>query len=166
MANTILYLINPENYLSGLLKIVSSLKGDVIIYVTANRSYYYLNDFFKSRGFNISKFFFIDCTGTTKEEEQEAPNCIFVNSPQNLTEISIAINELAEGVKGEKILLLDSLSTLLLYNDADVIGKFSHFFINKLHLSGISTIILALESDIDKDIIRRLESMSDEVNRA
>lgn len=163
MASTILYLVNPENYLAGVLKIVLSLKSKIVIYVTANRSYYYLSDFFKSKGFEVSNFFFIDCTGTA--QERDAKNCVFVNSPQNLTEISIAINELAEEVKGDKVLLLDSLSTLLIYNDAEVIGKFSHFFINKLHLSGISTIILALESDLNKDLIMKIESMSDEVNR-
>ncbi len=160
-----MYLLQPDNYLAGVLKIASSLKSKVVIYVTANRSYNHLTNFFKSKGFDTSNFFFIDCTGAVENniENSKVENCIFVNSPQNLTEISIAIHELAEEIKGDKALLLDSLSTLLLYNDAEVIGKFSHFFINKLNLSGINTIILALESDINNDIIKRLEAMSDEV---
>lgn len=165
MPKTLLYIIKPERYFEGVLKILAGLKGKTVIYITANKPYAYLAEFLKEKGIDSSNFFFIDCVTyhILNKTENEPPNCIFVKSPQNLTEISVAINECIEATSGEKVLLIDSLSTLLFYNDQDTIGKFSHFFISKMQLSGLGSIVLALESDMGKDIIQRIEALSEEV---
>lgn len=54
---------------------------------------------------------------------------------------------------------------MLLNNDANTIGRFSNFIINKMRAADIGTIILALESDIEKDIIHQISSFADEVKR-
>lgn len=88
-----------------------------------------------------------------------------MESPQSLTYIGIAINESVKRLSGEKVLLLDSLSTLLIYNDANAIAKFSNFLINTMRSLDVDTSILALESDINKDTIKQIESFADEVKR-
>lgn len=168
MTNTVLYIINPENYFK---KIISILKRDVkdetLIYVTTNKPYSSLMNLFKAENIR-SKVFFVDCIskmvmGKTAEEDVE--NCSFVDSPQSLTSLSIAINETMKHIAGKKILLVDSLSTLLIYNDAATIGRFSNFLINKMNAFDVDIIVLTLESDIDKDIIRKIQSFVDEVRR-
>jgi KaiC/GvpD/RAD55 family RecA-like ATPase len=167
MPETVLYIIDPEKYFQGVLKILETLKGKNIIYISANKPYSHMVSILKKHGIDTEKFFFIDCITSQLGllANEEPSNCIFIKGPQNLTEISIAINECLDKMPGEKILLIDSISTLIFYNDPEVIGKFSHFFINRMQFSGITTVILALESDINKDVLRQVESLAEEVKR-
>ena len=52
---------------------------------------------------------------------------------------------------------------IVVKNDSNTIGKFSNFLLNKMRASDVDTIMLALESDADKNIIKQIESFSDEV---
>lgn len=167
MTNAILYIINPENYFKKIIGILKKeLKGETLIYVTTNKPYSNLKNLFKKGGVK-GEIFFVDCISKMvlgkSITEEEIEDCIFVESPQSLTSLSIAINESLKHISGKKTLLLDSLSTLLIYNDASTIGRFSNFLINKLNAFDVSVIVLTLESDIDKDIIRKIQSFVDEV---
>ena len=68
-------------------------------------------------------------------------------------------------VSREKILLLDSLSTLFIYNNEDVVGKFSNFIINKMRTNNVSSVFFVLESDMNKKIMKTIESFVDEVRK-
>ena len=93
----------------------------------------------------------------------ETENCMFVEGPQDIVGISFAINAGIEHMPGDKILFFDSLSTLLMYNDEFVVGRFSNFIVNKLRANCVSGVILALESDFEKDILKNVQSFVDEV---
>lgn len=162
----VLYTLKSEKYLEGLIKILKKeAKNKNVIFVTTNKPYDHLINVLKERGMKSNKIFFIDCISKHVGIKKEPENCIFVESPQNLTAITIAITSSIKHLLGKKILLLDSLSALLIYNSAETIGEFSNFIINKLRSYGVDMVILALESDINKDIIKQIESFADEVKR-
>jgi hypothetical protein len=92
-------------------------------------------------------------------------NCVFIESPQNLTSISIAISEAVKGLEGKKVLFLDSLSVMLIYNDANTLGKFSSFLLNKMRVSDVDAVVLALGSDMDSKLIKQIEAIVDEVRK-
>ncbi len=166
MKNVTLCLIEPEKYFSHIIKILKSqteIKN--MIYVTTNKPYSNLITIFKEHKIKYNKIFFIDCISGHVGIKAESENCIFLDSPQNLTAISIAINESLKNIPEPKVLLLDSLSTLLLYNSAETIGKFSNFLINKIRTYKIQMLLIALESDTNKDVIQKIESFTDEVKR-
>lgn len=166
MAKIVLYIINPEKYFERVIRILKTdTKGKNVVYVTTNKPYNYLINMFEKRRLKHDEIFFIDCISKhIKEAGKEAKNCIFLESPQNLTAISIAISESVKNLpKGKTVLLLDSMSVLLMYNDATTIGRFSNFIISRMRFVGIDMIVLALESDVDKDIIKQVTSFSDEV---
>ncbi|MFH1056072.1 MAG: hypothetical protein V1744_08275 [Candidatus Altiarchaeota archaeon] len=168
MVRTVLYLINPERYFEGVVSIFKHEIGDrYAVYVTTNKPYNHIINLFKEEGIDTSRIFFIDCI--TREVSTgkipEPPNCLFVESLQDMTAIAIAINTGIEHLPGHKILLLDSLSTLLLYNDSKVVGQFSNFLLNKLRIQEMDGIMLALESDMDHTIIKTIESFMDEVRK-
>jgi hypothetical protein len=119
---------------------------------------------FAKKGINLNKILFIDCISQQlKEKTKNADNCVFINSPQNLTAISIAVNEAIRSISGKRMLFFDSLSILLIYNDAITLGKFSNFILNKMRASDVDMILLALESDTSKDIIKQIETIADVV---
>ena len=54
--------------------------------------------------------------------------------------------------KTKKYLILDSLSTLIIYNDPDIVTEFFYQLINKTRARNIHTITLAIEEEggVDK----------------
>ena len=166
MTITQLFIIKPEKYVEGLIKILKEVtKNKNLIYITTNRPYSHLIKMLKEHKIQTDKIFFIDCISKHVGIEEKAANCIIVESPQNLTAIGIAINESAKHISGKKSLLVDSLSALLLYNDAETIGKFSNFLINKMRSYEIDVSMIVLESDVNKDVIQKIESFADEVKK-
>lgn len=168
MVKLILNIIDSEKYFQG---VVGTLKKDSlgknVIYVTTNKPYSVLNSTFKAKGVKTNKFFFIDCISEHLHEKtpQDLENCVFIESPQSLTSISIAISEAVKHIEGKKILFLDSLSVMLIYNDTNTLGKFSSFLLNKMRASDVDAIVLALASDSDSKIIKQIESIVDEVRK-
>jgi KaiC/GvpD/RAD55 family RecA-like ATPase len=166
MVKVVLYTIAAESYFKGVICILRTVGNKNLIYVTTNKPYQNIVTGCKKSGIKSDRIFFIDCISKhIGVKAGESANCLFIDSPQSLTTIGIAINEATKNLTGETVLLLDSLSTMLLYNDANTIGRFSNFIINKMRAAGIGTIVLALESDIEKDIIHQVTSFVDEVKK-
>ena len=166
MVKTILYVLKPQNYFESVIDIFKSeIKEHSIIYVTMSKPYSHILNLFKEAKLNTDNIFFIDCISAQvlKSTKKTPPKCIFVESPQNITAIGIAISESVAQLTGEKLLFVDSLSTLLMYNEAKVVGKFSNFIINKMRAEDVNTSIFALESDADKDTIKTIETFVDQV---
>ncbi len=166
--STFLYVLNSEKYFLQLMKILKGLvRTNSVIYLTTNKPYGLLRNTLERNQISPEKMFFIDCISKHVGEDsgKDVPNCMFVDGPQNLLEISIAVSESVKHLAGEKVLLLDSLSILLMYNDATAVGKFSNFIINKMRYVGVGTAILALESDVDKDVTKQIASIVDEVKK-
>ena len=168
MAKVILNIMDPNKYFDGIVKILKKNPSQKnVIYVTTNKPYATIVNSLKSKSIKTENILFIDCISKQIKQDtsKEADNCIYIGSPQNLTAISIAVNESIKSMKGKKMLLLDSLSILLIYNDANTIGKFSNFLLNKMRAADVDTVVLALESDANKDIIKQIESFVDEVQK-
>jgi KaiC/GvpD/RAD55 family RecA-like ATPase len=167
MVKLILSILDSDKYFQG---VVGVLKKESIaknvIYVTTNKPYSVLESTLKAKKVAMDKFFFIDCISEHLHEKTlDLKNCVFIESPQSLTSISIAISEAVKGISGKKILFLDSLSIMLIYNDANTLGKFSGFLLNKMRAEGVDAVVLALGSDADSKLIKQIESIVDEVRR-
>ena len=159
----ILYLINPEEYLKGIIKMMKKTGGN-FIYVTATKPCKSIITSLEKNGIDKDRVMFIDCISKSVDEKAVAcPNCILLDSPQNLPEIGIAVNVGIKSTEGKATLLLDSISTLLLYNDANTVGRFSNFLINRMKLLNVNSAMLALETDTDKEVIQQIKSVCDEV---
>jgi hypothetical protein len=139
-----------------------------VVYVTTNKPYASIVALLpKKRKIATDRLFFIDCVacrgGTCPSHEPQ--NCMVLQSPRSLTELGIAISKATAGIPGKKALLFDSLSTLLLYNDAEVVGRFFNYLINRMKAEGIDTYIFALRTDADADIIKNVSLVADRVER-
>ncbi len=167
MSKTTLYVIDSGKFFDGVTKVLKKeSKKRNIIYVTTNKPYKSLVNSLEDKKIKTDNIFFIDCISKeVGESGKDEDNCLYLDSPKSLTSMSIAINESIENIDGEKTLILDSLSTLLIYNDARTMGKFSNFLVNKMRSLEADAVILTLESDVDKDIIKKIQSFVDKVER-
>lgn len=157
---------------------LENVKGNIIrytndefdtkkVYVTIAKPYNTITNILEDKGIDTNQIFFIDCiTKTTADSVSEAENCVFMN-PQALTDISIALTQAVEGIgkDKERFLFLDTLSTLMIYNNDKVVGKFAHSVVNKIRDWGIKSVMLTLEKETDDDVISQVEQFCDETIR-
>ena len=161
MSEVVLHILDSRKYFSEVVKIVKKNSKKNLIYVTTNKPYYLISKRLKEKRVKSEERFFIDCI--SRRQNKDVNNCAFVGGVGSLSTLSIAINSALLRIEGNKTLLLDSLSVLLIYNDARNVARFSNFILNRLRMLGVSTIILALDSDSNKDVLKQVESFADEV---
>ncbi len=160
-----LIIVDSKKYLSTNIKILYGFvnkKGCACIYVTVNKSHLMLTNLFQREKINQNKIFVIDASPATSKREDDTGNVIFINSPSALTDISIATLSAIKSLSGgKKILFFDSISALLIYNEAGSVCKFAHFLINKLKEMNVTGVIIAVDKDLDEKIISQLTQFCD-----
>lgn len=150
----------------GLLKKYVSEKKYNVVYVTINKPFSTLIERFKQEKIDTSKIFIIDAiTPRPLADKGRTENAVFIGSPKALTDISISTTSLIEKLKTAKILLLDSISTLLLYNDFEMVRNFIHFITNKMRELNITVIMTYLREMDHKKSFEELSVFADEIIR-
>jgi hypothetical protein len=145
--NQVLLVVLPNNdYSENLVKCLKCCKEKKIGYVTTNKGYWALNNYFEKEKINTNSMFFIDCVSKTIGTPKIAKNCTFISSPNALTELSIACKGLIK--LNVPLIVIDSLSTLAIYKKSSTLIKFVHDLTNKARES--STKLVWLISDKDR----------------
>ncbi|MEK6984257.1 MAG: ATPase domain-containing protein [Nanoarchaeota archaeon] len=122
------------------------------IYVSLNKGYDDVIRNLKEQGTDVSKLYFIDGITRTSDKDKKADNCTFITSPQALTELSLAITT-ATNTKKFDFLFLDTINTLLIYNDLKTTERFTHYLIAKIRAANVSAILLSLEEESANKLI-------------
>ena len=165
--SVVMFITEAETYFKDIVRIVKILVNTLEldgIYISVNKPYQSLVELFKKNKINFDKVFFIDCiTKTVGGKPEITKNCLFIASPQNLTELGIALSQAMEAMKEKKnkFLILDSLSTLLVYNSAGTIARFSHFLTTRIRLSKFKGIFIIVEKEMDKKLLSTLKEFCD-----
>lgn len=140
--NSILLIVPSSAYASTMLSTVKGLSKMLSgggIYVTLNHPYSALTKTLKTNNLNMDGCFFIDAiTMETKTETPNAENCAFVSNPRALTELGLAIDEALK--LNPKIIIFDSLSTLLLYSPSNTLVSFAKNLTTKLETRSIKAV--------------------------
>lgn len=152
-----------EEVNTQLLKSFNQEKGLKTVYVTVSKPYKTKRNILEDDGVDTGQIFFIDCiTKLNADPPSRVENCVFLN-PQALTDISIALTQAVESLPDDegKLLIFDTLSTLMLYNDDEVVGKFAHSIASKIREWGVKSIMLTLEEETDEQVISQLSQFCD-----
>jgi KaiC/GvpD/RAD55 family RecA-like ATPase len=136
------------------------------VYITVNKPYATMKRILAGAGVKAEKMYFIDCI--TKMAGGEVipndKNVFYLDSPQNLTGLGVAMAEAITAIKGkEKFLFMDSLSTLLLYHNSGTVAKFSHFLTGRMRVWSLRGILMAIERETDPEFTNQLSPFCDAV---
>ncbi len=157
---------STENYSSVNIAIPYYLinkRGMNGLYVTMNKPYESLANILKNNNVDTKKLFFIDAiSGVIRKKERENENCLILQNPSALMELSIGISKACESKK-LKFVIIDSLSTMLVYNKENSTVKFIHYLSAQLRKYKLAGIILSLEEDIEKKILDSVVQFCDKV---
>ncbi|HII38477.1 TPA: hypothetical protein HA318_00540 [Candidatus Micrarchaeota archaeon] len=145
--------------------LVLSKWGDAGVYVTVNKPFEVLKPVFEKKGIPTERVFFIDLiTQTSGAKVAEHKNCLFLASPRNLTDFSIALNEVINSLPaGKKFMILDSFNTFTLYNDAQTMLRFTHFISGRLRAWNVRGVIFAVKEETDGKLVAQLSQFVDKI---
>ena len=157
----ILFLTKSTNYFEFSKWILKKITKDgVCIYLTINRPYLALKEFMEEEKIDEERVQFIDAiTKTIGGDFTERPNCKFLESPTDLTSFGIGVTNAYNKLSGKKekiYLIVDTISTLLVYNSPISVIKFIHYINNRMKIFGINGVLLAMKEDLSEQMIATL----------
>lgn len=126
----LLLLLEEDVCMDKIEEIVKSMeKTNNICYVCLSKPYADVYDDMKNRGIGVGKFQFIDVLSSHYEKMESKENCTFLDSPTNLAEIRSAISK---AIKEKKcsVVIFDTISTMLEYQETSNIVRFTHDFLS------------------------------------
>jgi KaiC/GvpD/RAD55 family RecA-like ATPase len=154
--------VDEVNY--ELLKHFMKVKDTYCIYTTFTKPYKVVLKNLNKKKITSSKIFFIDCATPVSSSSEILGNdkAVFC-SPQSLTNISIAVKTAMKSIskKKSKILILDTITTLMLYSKKDAVVRFLHSVSGDIRKHKIKSLIFTLDEETDKKIISEISRYCD-----
>lgn len=161
--NSINLVVAPANkYLKINIDILSGLmnKDLKLIYLTTNKSCEVISSTLEKNKIKFNDILFIE----TKEHGISGkPHCLFVQSPEALTDMSIAICQTFQVFNKNKFLFFDTLSSLFVYNDPKVVVRFANFLVHKMRQHHVRGAFICIKKEIDEKVISQLSQVFDNV---
>ncbi len=96
----------------------------------------------------------------------DVKGCISISSPSELSATQMAIEKAFERIDGEAgktWLLLDSISTLLVFNSQGAVLQFLHFLIGRLRVLQFDGIVFTVENSVDERTLSTMRQFCDMV---
>ena len=149
---------------SEIIQYLTTIDGTPGVYVTLNKPFITVEALLRNAQVNTDMIIFIDAvTRTTGGSVEKTQKCLFIGSPENLSDISLAMDQAVRAIPpGEKkFLFFDSLNTLLIYNKPGTVAKFIHFLAGKMRIWKVKGIIISLEKESDRELLSELSQFCD-----
>lgn len=160
----VLALIDPVRYQEAVIELVKYFTSRTArgIYVSLNKPHAVLSKNLDKAGIPISQLFFVDAI-TNVPAPSESSEAACLGSGIDLSNLCIGISSAINRFSEEKFLFLDSLSTLLIYNDPKTVAKFAHLLTEKMRRWGASGSLVTVEMNAERDVVSQLAPFCDKV---
>lgn len=165
-------IILPDKYYSDIKRVLfeflTSKANNYCVYVTITRPYKALIDEFGELIEDTDRIKFIDCVSKIVGISSREENCIFIDSPTMLEKLAIEITNLLKEAdeNRSKFLILDSLSTLMVYNDdPKIVTKFFYYLINFSKTRDIHSVYLVIEEEEVEKELKKLVNLADKIEK-
>ncbi len=155
---------NYSDLTQALFEYMRSRPEDAWVYLSITRPYDNIVKNFKDipERKNIK---FIDCISRAAGIPPDEKDCIYIESPSLLEKIILEITDIFRDLEDDvnKYLIIDSLSSLIIYNDTSLVTEFFTHLSNRTRALGIHTITLVIEEETDENINKTLYLKSDKI---
>ncbi|MBW2974136.1 hypothetical protein KY366_00310 [Candidatus Woesearchaeota archaeon] len=154
-----LTITSVENLQSRISSELRSMKDIPGIYVSLNKTQKSTERILGNSGVNTDKLFFIDCVTSEKKRDD-----VLHIAPDQLGLLCSAIRAFMNDIKGKKFLVLDALSTLLIYNNENQVVQFVREITE--YVSENSSRVIAFSPETKgEELLGQIANFFDEVRR-
>lgn len=161
----VLVTVNPEIYQETNLEIMKMLVNEQKtpgVYVTLNKPFDIMQRLFKQNKIDERLVIFIDGITKSPEGGRRVKNCLFIGSPEKLSDISLAMDQAVNALPTkEKFVFFDSINTLQVFNKPGTVARFVYFLAGKIREWKIKGIIISIKKDSDQSLINELVQFCD-----
>lgn len=159
----LLITVDAKNYQKTAVDVVKLLvneQGTPGVYVTLNKPYEIMQRMLASNSVDTRLIIFIDVASRT--EARKVENCLYIGSPEKLSDMSVAIDQAIKALPtNEKFLVFDSLNTLAIFNKPATVARFAHFLTGKMREWKVKGIVITLEKETDAALLDELTQFAD-----
>jgi hypothetical protein len=140
---------------------INTNQNEVWTYVTASNTFKHIYDNFYNE-FENKNIKFIDCISRSSGILSYEKGCKYIDSPTMLEKIALEIINIFKGIEKDvdKFVVIDSLSSLIIYNDPEIIREFVSLLMNKARSENIHIISIVIEEEVDTN---KLLQMNDKI---
>ena len=159
--------VATDKYADSALEAVTALTaGKRGVYITINRPCAKLDEVFRENNIDTSKIIFIDAiTQIAMPNVKSGNSYVYIKHPSDLTNMYIRLLEALKKIDGKKFLVVDSISTLMVYNSPETVLRFAHALASKLPAQGVDVVYIALLDEKNASV-ESIAGMCDKVLRA
>ena len=156
----VLLTVNPVVYQTGVMDAIRYFSGRFGkgLYITLNKPSAVLQAVFERGGLARESLMFIDSITNTSEHTTET--CHFLGRMRELTDLGIALAKMISE-KEVNFVFVDSISTLLIYNDSNSVARFCHSVTEKLRNLNLPAALVLVEMEEGKGIAAQLAQFCD-----
>ena len=161
----VLVSIESEQHADAVSSIAGILMNEMgmgCLYISVSKPYEQLAKTMEAAKINVDKVLYIDCISHMAGKLPENPkNAVFIENPSSLEQVSMYVDKLLVRIAEPKFLMLDSLSTLLIYNNELSVEELTHRIINKMRHEKVGGIILSIKQKEAESLTKTLAPMCD-----
>jgi archaellum biogenesis ATPase FlaH len=157
--SSLLIITSVEKLQDEINKTISLFSRNPGIYVSLNKTQRGVEEILHRNKIDTNKLFFIDCVSGENTNE----NALNI-SPNNLDNLSYAVNDFIKEIPGNKFLIIDALSTLLIYNSENKVAAFVKEIIEYASRQGVDVVALSPLTK-GEDLLNKIFNFFDKVSR-
>jgi len=161
----VLVIVNSQIYQKSNLEILNFLVNEQKIpgvYVTLNKPFEVMQRLLKQNKIDSRFVIFIDCITKAAEENKRVKNCLYIGSPEKLSDISVAMDQAVKALPTkEKFIFFDSINTLGVFNKPGTVARFVYFLASKIREWKIKGVIISIKKGSDEALINELVQFCD-----
>jgi len=161
----VLVTVNTSNYQKSNMEILKLLVNEQKtpgVYVTLNKPFNIMQRLLKQNKIDPELIIFIDCITRVSDNKNRIKNCLFIESPEKLSDISVAMDQAVKALPTKKkFIFFDSINTLQLFNKPGTVARFAYFLASKIREWKIKGIIISIKNDSDEALINELVQFCD-----
>ena len=155
----------PENrhqdLLHALFSFMNIKPNEVWTFVTTSNTFKHISEDFE-KVYENKNIKFIDCISRAAGISTSDRECNYIESPTMLEKILLEIINVFKGIERdvEKYVIIDSLSSLVIYNDPEIVREFISVLLNRARTENIHIVTVVIEEEVDA---HKLLQMNDKI---
>ena len=157
--------VNPKDYQKSNVEVLRLLVNEQKtpgVYVTLNKPYDIMQRLLAENKIDSRLIIFIDGITKPSEPQTRIKNCLFIGSPEKLSDISVAMDQAVMALPTkDKFVFFDSINTLQLFNKPGTVAKFIYFLASKIRSWKVRGIVISVKKDSDEGLINQLTQFCD-----
>ncbi len=131
------------------------------IYFTADRGYKEVLEDLEYIGADAEDLYFIDVVSKRRNCGEKSEKVELIQNPTAFNDINLAFSKFYEISDSDEFVIIDSFTCYLLYGSLKPIGNFIKEMSEKASKRNATFIILAMKTQLDEEVISKLESIAD-----